>query len=268
MTISCHPLAVKFENELATRRSTLGNDHIDVAETLNALALVNHYMTDDQEEALRCHTEALHIFNLRKNTPDYSDANVALTLSDIGNVYRKRGNYIDAASFYMKSVQTYRLSGMNDEHPRVHAVLMCLAQVKGFVTEVKEEPVEIEPQQECPSSTEAEEYEHLPLLLISEIEEEAMKTKPQQECHSSSEMEEHEHSPLLLVSREMLPLFAPIRSSCFGSSCKGMEQLVLTINECQPQCSIHSDTSIIRTKYMIKLTNKHNKHSMENYVLK
>eukprot|EP00565_Helicotheca_tamesis_P003794 CAMPEP_0185725536 /NCGR_PEP_ID=MMETSP1171-20130828/1771_1 /TAXON_ID=374046 /ORGANISM="Helicotheca tamensis, Strain CCMP826" /LENGTH=214 /DNA_ID=CAMNT_0028393683 /DNA_START=33 /DNA_END=678 /DNA_ORIENTATION=+ len=174
MTVSPHPLVAKFEDELEARRYSLGNDHLDVAETLNALALANHLMTDNQNEALRCHKEALHIFDLRKGGPDYPTADVALTLSDIGNVHRKRGEYNDAANAYMKSVRTYRLCGMNDEHPRVHSVLMRLAQLKGFMTEVEEEPIETEPepaekesQEECPVSL--EQQDHCPLSVGSVV---------------------------------------------------------------------------------------------------
>eukprot|EP00957_Ditylum_brightwellii_P183609 13985224-Ditylum_brightwellii.AAC.1 len=86
----CLPFIANLENELTTRRSELGNNHLDVAEILSELALANHHMTNNQEEALRCHTEALRIYRMREGRPDYPRADVALTLSDIGNVHRKK----------------------------------------------------------------------------------------------------------------------------------------------------------------------------------
>mmetsp|Transcript_2942 Transcript_2942/g.3991 ORF Transcript_2942/g.3991 Transcript_2942/m.3991 type:complete len:180 (-) Transcript_2942:169-708(-) len=154
MTVSPHPFVAKFEDELEARRYSLGNDHLDVAETLNALALANHLMTDNQNEALRCHKEALHIFDLRKGGPDYPAADAALTLSDIGNVHRKRGEYDAAAISYTKSVQTYRLCGMNDEHPRVQSVLKWLAQLDGLLTKTEKEQIKSDSQQHYDNTAE------------------------------------------------------------------------------------------------------------------
>uniref|UniRef100_A0A7S2GS08 Kinesin light chain n=1 Tax=Helicotheca tamesis TaxID=374047 RepID=A0A7S2GS08_9STRA len=133
-------IATKFERELTARICALGEDHPAVAETLNALGLICHHMINDQEKALGCHTRALRIFQLQKREA-YPYTDVALTLSDIANVYRKQGDFEKAIRAFIESVDTFRQGGIGDDHPRVQSALVSLAQLRPRTNSPEKEPL-------------------------------------------------------------------------------------------------------------------------------
>ncbi len=100
------------KQSLEIREKTLGQDHLDVADSLNNLGVLYH----DQgkyDEAEQLHKRALEI---RKKVlkPDHPD--VANNLNNLALLYHKQGKYIKAKPFYIQAIKITEKS-LGQNHP-------------------------------------------------------------------------------------------------------------------------------------------------------
>mmetsp|Transcript_5195 Transcript_5195/g.10856 ORF Transcript_5195/g.10856 Transcript_5195/m.10856 type:complete len:168 (-) Transcript_5195:21-524(-) len=122
-------LAEQYEQELVERRTTRGPYDTSVAETLNALGLVYHHMSCDLEKALIIYGEALRI--LKMHTCFQSGLfDAAVTMSDIGDVHQKMGNFKEAEKLYLEALEAFDQAGKKKDHPRVISTLNRLSQLR------------------------------------------------------------------------------------------------------------------------------------------
>uniref|UniRef100_A0A7S1Z6L2 Kinesin light chain n=1 Tax=Trieres chinensis TaxID=1514140 RepID=A0A7S1Z6L2_TRICV len=96
-----------------------GNDHPKVAELLSVLGLFYHHVVHDFESALVHHEEALVV--LRSQPGDSHKVEVAVTLTDIGNVYRSMGDHPRALSSYEEAIAAFTATSTNENHPSLQA---------------------------------------------------------------------------------------------------------------------------------------------------
>ena len=137
-----------------------GQLDLATAEILNTIGLHYHHVTNDQDSALMYHMEALGALGqiasallgsasprsqpfaaaaAADNPPPLPGSTVltaeqkaklkeasvqmAITYTDVGNVYKWRGNDGDALRAYNEALAVFREIGLPDEHPRVEATL-------------------------------------------------------------------------------------------------------------------------------------------------
>ena len=151
-----------YLQELQSRRQLCaqyngGQLDLATAEILNTIGLHYHHVTNDQDSALMYHMEALGAlgqiasallgpasprsqpFAAADNPPPLPGSTVltaeqkaklkeasvqmAITYTDVGNVYKWRGNDGDALRAYHEALAVFREIGLPDEHPRVEATL-------------------------------------------------------------------------------------------------------------------------------------------------
>jgi len=111
----------KLLAELSDLNARLGGKHPEVADMLNIIGLCYHHLSTNQDKALQFHKEALDILKL---CMDFSSSqtekasiskNIAVTLTDIGNVHSKRGDIIEARASYDDALCIFRDLKMSSE---------------------------------------------------------------------------------------------------------------------------------------------------------
>ena len=114
--------------ELRDKQAEHGYLHPDVAETLNVLGLYHHHVTNDQPAALQFHQQALQVLEVLQEHPDHSinELSIGITLTDVGNVYKCLGKYDKAKRAYVDALSSFKLLGLNNDHPRVLSTKRCL----------------------------------------------------------------------------------------------------------------------------------------------
>jgi len=105
--------------EIKTQRRLLGESHPDIANSMNALALYFHHVIRNHEEALNFHTQALTI--LQAQPDNTHDVEMAVTIVDIGNVYRILGSTEAAISKYTEALRIFQANRIPETHPAVGA---------------------------------------------------------------------------------------------------------------------------------------------------
>jgi len=107
-----------FQKELEERKNVFGNQHPCVAETLNVMGIMNHYIKGNQEKALRYHQDALEILLTQKQQSEDVLIEVATTLADIGNCYSKLGEWMKAYEMYFKAIDAFNNCKISNLHPK------------------------------------------------------------------------------------------------------------------------------------------------------
>jgi CHAT domain-containing protein/Tfp pilus assembly protein PilF len=113
------PLA---QRALALREKVLGPDHLDVAQTLNDLAVL-HQEKGDHARAEPLYQRALAIRE-KALGPDHPD--VARSVNNLAELYRAKGDYARAEPLYQRALAA-REKALGPDHPEVAASLNDLA---------------------------------------------------------------------------------------------------------------------------------------------
>lgn len=118
-----YPQSLAFQQQALTiREEVLGRDHPDVAESLNAIAMLSR-VQNDFEQAERCHLQALAI---RENTLGPEHPATVESLNNLGVLYRNQGKYKQAKPLFQQALSIReRLLGI--EHPHTLITLLNLA---------------------------------------------------------------------------------------------------------------------------------------------
>ena len=111
-----------LETELCQQRCELGDNHPDVADTLNTLGLMNHHVYGDHEKALNFHRAALNIYNSQESINKYH-LHAGITYADIGNVLWKMNLLSEALSSFS---QAHRILVEKANVDRTHPVLYSI----------------------------------------------------------------------------------------------------------------------------------------------
>ena len=93
-----------FETALRIQKSTLGNHHFRVAQTLADLAATYRTMEGKGQEALRCYREA---FGIRQHRGGRNGIEVGHLLYRMGTLYDKSSDYKRAATCYRQAIRVY-----------------------------------------------------------------------------------------------------------------------------------------------------------------
>eukprot|EP00591_Stephanopyxis_turris_P013304 CAMPEP_0195518234 /NCGR_PEP_ID=MMETSP0794_2-20130614/12631_1 /TAXON_ID=515487 /ORGANISM="Stephanopyxis turris, Strain CCMP 815" /LENGTH=142 /DNA_ID=CAMNT_0040647171 /DNA_START=84 /DNA_END=512 /DNA_ORIENTATION=- len=107
--------------ELSEVKARRGEIHLEVADILNIIGLSHHHVSGDQDEALRFHKEALHVLKCCMDSSSEQNKKasilkiIAVTLTDVGNVYSKRGEYNKALASYEESLCIFQNFGDKQE---------------------------------------------------------------------------------------------------------------------------------------------------------
>mmetsp|Transcript_28357 Transcript_28357/g.32614 ORF Transcript_28357/g.32614 Transcript_28357/m.32614 type:complete len:159 (-) Transcript_28357:252-728(-) len=109
----CVSIMEQYSNELKEKRKSVGDNHPSVAKLLNMIALKYFYFLNNTQEALRYHFQALNILRINsvneaRTSPIHSD--IAITLIDVGNVYRRQADYTRANISYQEALDIFRSS--------------------------------------------------------------------------------------------------------------------------------------------------------------
>jgi CHAT domain-containing protein/Tfp pilus assembly protein PilF len=110
------------ERVLEIRERVLGPEHIDVADALNKLALINN-IKGNFEKAEPFYQRALTI---REKVLEPEHPFVAFTLANLANLYYERGDYAKAEPFYLRALAIME-KVLESEHPFVADSLNNLA---------------------------------------------------------------------------------------------------------------------------------------------
>lgn len=105
------------------RRARLGEKHPDVADSLNLLGIATQYQ-GKQKESEAAFREALEIRRVGPAHPQH----LALSMGNLGNVLRDRGDWTGAAALFREALAIRRKIWGN-EHPRVASSLGQLSAV-------------------------------------------------------------------------------------------------------------------------------------------
>ncbi|ETO13913.1 hypothetical protein RFI_23453 [Reticulomyxa filosa] len=113
-----------FRFALCIRLQTLGDSHIDVADSCELLGN-SYYMKGDQDKALKCHENALKI---RLGKLESNHIHVAHSYNNLGSVYEKKGEYDKAIEYYEKSLKIF-LDKLGSDHIHVASSYINLGNV-------------------------------------------------------------------------------------------------------------------------------------------
>ncbi|MDZ8087583.1 MAG: tetratricopeptide repeat protein, partial [Nostoc sp. DedQUE12b] len=113
-----------LEECLEVTKQRLGEEHPDVAATLNNLAQL-YYSQGKYSEAETLNLQALELWRrfLGEEHPD-----VATTLNNLGQLYYSQGKYSEAETLYLRALELWRRF-LGEEHPDVAATLNNLGQL-------------------------------------------------------------------------------------------------------------------------------------------
>ncbi|MFQ5501616.1 MAG: tetratricopeptide repeat protein [Phycisphaerae bacterium] len=119
-----------YQVAIKTRRELLGDSHVEIAQSLNALALLRRDQ-GDYDEAERFLNEAL---SMRRRLLGDNDLEVAMTLQNMGILERLRGADYEQAGRLLREALAIRRAALGESHSDV---AMCeyqmasLAEVRG-----------------------------------------------------------------------------------------------------------------------------------------
>eukprot|EP00957_Ditylum_brightwellii_P187520 14280658-Ditylum_brightwellii.AAC.1 len=105
------------KEEINNTRNRLGTSHPEVARSLSTLALYFYHVIRNLDEALNALTQALEIFKVQ---PEHTcDLELAVTIVDIGDIYRAMGNHEKAVFKYKEALKIFRENDISESHPAV-----------------------------------------------------------------------------------------------------------------------------------------------------
>jgi len=93
-----------FKEGLIIQRQVLGNSHVDLAATMNALGSL-YEKTQEPQRAMQCYKKARQIY-LEQLGEDHVD--YAVSLNNMGQVYHQLGNNMKAMGVYSESLKIMR----------------------------------------------------------------------------------------------------------------------------------------------------------------
>ena len=114
---------IKHHAELSSRITTHGESHPAVAEMYGILGLFHHHVLSDQLAALNYHRQALQTLRQAQLSHHSCQLEMAITLTDIGNVYRSSGDDDRAKSSYQEALSIFSrcTPPLSDCHPALNA---------------------------------------------------------------------------------------------------------------------------------------------------
>ena len=113
---------VELEQQLAEQERTLGKVHLEVAHTLNELAVL--YADQSRYAAAEsCHKRALDI---RKKLLGEEHSDVAISLNNLASVYDQQSRYADAEPLYKHACKIWKKT-LGASHPNVATCMSNLA---------------------------------------------------------------------------------------------------------------------------------------------
>lgn len=152
-----YPQALAFHQQaLAIREEVLGSVHPDVANSLNALALLSR-IQNNFEQAEKFHLQALTI---RKKTLGLEHPSTVISLNNLGVLYRIQGKYGQAAPLLQQALNI-RERVLGPEHPETLMTSLNLAKL--YSEQRKYEQAEQLLQQTLATSERTLEHDH-PLI--------------------------------------------------------------------------------------------------------
>mmetsp|Transcript_54192 Transcript_54192/g.65202 ORF Transcript_54192/g.65202 Transcript_54192/m.65202 type:complete len:115 (-) Transcript_54192:279-623(-) len=91
----------QYPGGLAIQLRVFGEQHVNVAETLNRIGVI-HERLGDIDEAMQYYTNALSTYQNCLNSK-HSHVDIGVTLNNIGQIHRLKGNYAEAMKVYQES---------------------------------------------------------------------------------------------------------------------------------------------------------------------
>ncbi|HEX5716141.1 MAG TPA: tetratricopeptide repeat protein [Thermoanaerobaculia bacterium] len=122
-----------FEQALAAQRSTLGEDHPDVAVSLNHLANLSRRRAD-YAKAERLHVQALE---LQRRTLGEGHQDVAMSLSNLAGLYQETGRHAEAMPLFQQAREIFR-NTVGEAHSDFAVSLINLAALHSEMGEYAE----------------------------------------------------------------------------------------------------------------------------------
>mmetsp|Transcript_38619 Transcript_38619/g.78765 ORF Transcript_38619/g.78765 Transcript_38619/m.78765 type:complete len:178 (-) Transcript_38619:86-619(-) len=104
--------------ELEARKKSLGDTHPAVAEIYSILGLFHHHVISDHEMSLSYHLQALQILRTASLSDESCEVELAVTLTDVGNVCRSLGDDEGAMSSYQEALHIF--AGCSPSVPESH----------------------------------------------------------------------------------------------------------------------------------------------------
>ena len=106
----------------------LGPIHVKVAETWNSLGLIRLHMQHNAQAAIKCHREALSIYQANA---DSSTLDIAVTLNDLGRCYERLNDPDKALQTYERAAEMLRGdSSIRKAHSVVESVNRAVARLR------------------------------------------------------------------------------------------------------------------------------------------
>eukprot|EP00591_Stephanopyxis_turris_P015499 CAMPEP_0195539484 /NCGR_PEP_ID=MMETSP0794_2-20130614/50076_1 /TAXON_ID=515487 /ORGANISM="Stephanopyxis turris, Strain CCMP 815" /LENGTH=149 /DNA_ID=CAMNT_0040673515 /DNA_START=1 /DNA_END=450 /DNA_ORIENTATION=+ len=121
--------------ELSEVKARLGENHLEVADILSIIGLSYHHVSGDQDKALQFHKEALRVLkscmdsSSERNKRAYISKIIAVTLTDIGNVHSKRGEFNEALASYDESLCIFQTLETSSVGHLVDAVMRGVSRI-------------------------------------------------------------------------------------------------------------------------------------------
>uniref|UniRef100_A0A7R9WJE2 Kinesin light chain n=1 Tax=Pseudictyota dubia TaxID=2749911 RepID=A0A7R9WJE2_9STRA len=108
------------KRELEHTRGVLGQNHPRVAELLSMIGLYHQHMEHNLEAALTHFEQALAV--LYTQPEGICEVEIAVALTDIGNVYRSMNVNDEAVAKYRQALAIFEEKGTSANHPSIGAI--------------------------------------------------------------------------------------------------------------------------------------------------
>ena len=122
------PLVLKSVlSDLIRLTEELGPTHVKVAEIWNSLGLIRLHMQHNVHAAVKCHQEALSIYQRNASTT----LDIAVTLNDLGRCYERLDEPVRALETYEKAAEMIRKdASVRKTHSVVESLNRAVARLR------------------------------------------------------------------------------------------------------------------------------------------